>query len=130
MIAAYLAMVTFFRKVRQGWQDSEFRGLFWSVLALLIIGSIFYRNVEGWSWIDSFYFTVVTLTTVGYGDFSPETDIGKLFTVLYIIMGLGLLSSFIIKLATINVPKKDRKKISWQPLLYGKKSNEDEEDEE
>lgn len=129
MIAAYFAMVTFFRKMRKGWKDTEFRGLFFSVLGLLIIGSIFYRNVEGWSWIDSFYFTVVTLTTVGYGDFAPETNLGKLFTVLYIIMGLGMLSSFIIKLATINVPRRERKNISFQPLLFGKKSEESEEEE-
>lgn len=129
MIGVYLAMVTFFRKMRQGWQDAEFRGLFWSVLMLLIVGSIFYRNVEGWSWIDSFYFTVVTLTTVGYGDFAPATNLGKLFTVLYIVMGLGMLSSFIIKLATISVQRKDRNNISWQPLLYGKKSKKSEEEE-
>lgn len=129
MIGGYLAMVTFFRKMRQGWQDAEFRGLFWSVLVLLIFGSIFYRNVEGWSWVDSFYFTVVTLATVGYGDFSPETDLGKLFTVLYIIMGLGMLSSFIIKLATISVSRKDGSNTSRRPLLYGKKSEEFEREE-
>ena len=125
MIAAYFAMITFSRKMRQGWKDTEFRGLFWTVLAFLFIGTIFYRNAEGWSWVDSFYFTVVTLTTVGYGDFSPQTDIGKLFTVLYIIMGLGLLSSFIIKLATINVPRNERKRLR-SPLLFGEEVEEEE----
>jgi len=47
--------------------------------------------VEGWSWIDSFYFTVITLTTVGYGDLAPERALSKMFTVIIILMGIGLL---------------------------------------
>jgi len=125
MIAAYLAMIAFFRKIRQGWKDTEFRGMFWSVLGFLFLGTLFYRAIEEWSWIDSFYFTVITLTTVGYGDFSPQTDIGKLFTVIYIIMGLGMLSSFIIKLATINVPRNERKRLR-SPLLFGQEAEEKE----
>jgi len=125
MIAAYFALLTFSRKMRQGWKDTEFRGLFWSVLAFLFLGTLFYRAIEEWSWIDSFYFTVITLTTVGYGDFSPQTDIGKLFTVIYIIMGLGMLSSFIIKLATINVPRNERKRLR-SPLLFGSEAEEKE----
>ena len=127
MIAAYFAMIAFFRKMREGWKDTEFRGLFWSMLAFLLMGTLFYRAIEEWSWIDSFYFTVITLTTVGYGDFSPQTDIGKLFTVIYIIMGLGLLSSFIIKLATINVPRNERKRLR-SPLLFGPEAEEEEEE--
>jgi voltage-gated potassium channel Kch len=49
--------------------------------------------------LDSLYFRVVTLTTVGYGDLSPQTSIGKIFTMIYIILGLGILSSFIVLLA-------------------------------
>jgi voltage-gated potassium channel Kch len=51
--------------------------------------------LEGWSYVDSLYFSVVTLTTVGYGDFSPQTNAGKLFTVLYIIIGVGIILAFI-----------------------------------
>ena len=125
MIAAYFAILTFSRKMRQGWKDIEFRGLFWSMLVFLFTGTLFYRAIEEWSWIDSFYFTVITLTTVGYGDFSPQTDSGKLFTVIYIIMGLGMLSSFIIKLATINVPRNERKRLR-SPLLFGSEAEEKE----
>lgn len=60
--------------------------------------TIFYRIVEGWSWIDSAYFSLVTISTVGYGDLSPETSIGKIFTMFYIIIGLGV---FVTAAATV-----------------------------
>lgn len=53
-------------------------------------GAVFYHIVEKWNWIDSFYFTVITLSTVGYGDFSPQTNAGKLFTIPFIFVGVGL----------------------------------------
>lgn len=99
MIALYFFIKSLFSNVRMGLKDDEFRGLFYSVVVVLVVGTVFYNQVEGWSILDSFYFTVVALTTVGFGDFSPETDIGKLFTVLYLVIGLGLLSSFIIQMA-------------------------------
>lgn len=51
--------------------------------------------VEGWRWIDALYFSVTTLATVGLGDLAPQTDAGKLFTVMYILTGVGLLVSFL-----------------------------------
>ena len=54
-----------------------------------------YRFLEDWSWLDSLYFSVITLTTIGYGDFSPKTDLGKLFTMGYIIIGVSLILGFI-----------------------------------
>ncbi len=59
------------------------------------MGTCVYHFAEGWSWIDSAYFSVITLSTVGYGDFYPQTDIGKLFTIFYIIIGIGIILSFI-----------------------------------
>ena len=46
--------------------------------------------VEGWSLLDSAYFAVVTIATVGYGDLTPETTLGKIFTIGYIFAGIGL----------------------------------------
>ena len=99
MFAFYIFIVNFYRRLKIGFKDREFRGLFYSVLLLLLFGTIFYHAYEGWSWIDSFYFSVITLSTVGYGDFSPKTPVGKLFTALYILIGLGILTNFIFKLA-------------------------------
>ena len=61
------------------------------MLAVMIgSGTVFFRWAEGWSWIDAYFFTVVTLSTVGYGSLVPETVIGKLGTTVFIITGLGV----------------------------------------
>ena len=57
---------------------------------MILWASVFYHYVEGWDWLDSIYFSVVTISTVGYGDFSPETAGGKIFTMFYILIGLGV----------------------------------------
>jgi voltage-gated potassium channel len=62
-----------------------FLGLF----IIFIIGSLGYHLIEGWSIAESLYATVITLSTVGYGDFYPRTEGGRLFTVLLIIFGVG-----------------------------------------
>ena len=61
----------------------------------LALGTLVYRVAEDWSWIDSFYFCVITLTTIGYGDFAPTTDFTKLFTVLYALLGVGVFATFV-----------------------------------
>lgn len=66
------------------------------VLAILIlcIGAIFYNQVEVLRWIDAFYFSTMTLTTIGYGDITPQTDAGKLFTMFYAVTGIGIIGAF------------------------------------
>jgi voltage-gated potassium channel Kch len=59
-----------------------------AVFAWIFIGTLAYRNLEAWSWVESLYFSVITLTTVGYGDLHPTTDASRLFTVFYILTGV------------------------------------------
>jgi hypothetical protein len=52
------------------------------VVALLVAGTAFYTNVDGWDPPDALYFSVITLATVGYGDLVPRTPTGKIFTMV------------------------------------------------
>src|SRR3954454_10586810 len=66
----------------------------WRLLALLIlanmaIGTAGYVLIEGWSIWDGFYMTVITITTVGYGEVHPLSGPGQAFTVLILLTGVG-----------------------------------------
>jgi hypothetical protein len=98
MPAFLILLYRFFRSLWTGLKDREFRAMFYWVLGILLLGTWFYAKVEDWRALDALYFTITTLTTVGYGDFSPKTDAGKIFTIFYIFVGIGLLSGFIILL--------------------------------
>ena len=84
-----------FRVVLGFFKDRAYRNLSISTLLVLANGTIVYHFVEGWRWLDSLYFSVITLTTVGYGDLSPQTDFGKIFTIIYILTGIGIIFGFI-----------------------------------
>ena len=84
--------LTTFRLIRG---NPQFRSLVFVVILMLLIGTVFYSLEEGWSAVDAFYFSVTTLTTVGLGDLAPKTTFGKLFTVVYIFAGLGIIVGFI-----------------------------------
>lgn len=54
-----------------------------SVFGALMLGAIIFTCTEGWSIMDSFYFVTMTATTVGYGDFTPTTELSKFFTIIF-----------------------------------------------
>ncbi len=84
------ALTRITRGVRIAFKDARVKGLLAFTIGMILWASVFYHFVEGWSWLDSIYFSVVTISTVGFGDFSPETAAGKIFTMFYIIVGLGV----------------------------------------
>ncbi len=59
-------------------------------ITLLLIGASVYQRIEGWGYLDSLYFTVITATTIGYGDMYPRTDAGKIFTIFFAFLGIGM----------------------------------------
>lgn len=72
----------------------QFVGVAVVALAVLGFGAVFYHYQEHLSWLDSLYFCTITLTTIGYGDIVPHTSFGKLFTIFYVILGIGILATF------------------------------------
>jgi voltage-gated potassium channel len=79
--------------------DQHFKSLAFLSTVAIVSGTVFYSLVEDLRVIDALYFSVVTLATVGYGDFAPRTDAGKLFTVFYVLIGVGILLSFVTRVA-------------------------------
>jgi hypothetical protein len=71
--------------------DRRTRPFFIYVAIIIVIGAMLFHWLEGWGWLDSFYFVVITLTTIGYGDFSPTTPATKLITIFYGINGVIVL---------------------------------------
>ena len=80
-------------------RETETRIIAVAALLTIAIGSLVYMEIEGWSPLDAVYFCVVTLATVGYGDLHPTTPLGRAFTILYILVGVGILAAFITGLA-------------------------------
>jgi voltage-gated potassium channel len=74
-------MVTF-RKIAQ-WTSC--------LLALLFFGSLGFVWIEGWNFFDALYMTVTTLTTVGYGEIHPLNRIGRIYNMVLILAGMGVL---------------------------------------
>ncbi len=58
-------------------------------LIIVIVGTLGYMVIEGWSLLDSFYMTVITYSTVGYGEVHNISKIGELYTICLIFIGVG-----------------------------------------
>lgn len=76
--------------LRKALKQPEARGALRSAALLLFTGVIFYMLIEKWTFVDALYFSVTTLTTVGFGNPAPSTDLGKLFTVFFVLSGVGM----------------------------------------
>jgi len=56
----------------------------------ILAGALIFSLLEGWELLDALYFSVISITTVGYGDLVPSTPAGKFFTVVFLLVGVGL----------------------------------------
>ena len=82
-------------KVDETTRERMDRYLALAAMTLLAVGTVVYHLIEDWSWVDSFYFSVIAVTTVGFGDLSPDTDGAKLFTVFYVITGITIIATWL-----------------------------------
>ena len=77
------------------WDAHAFKVISAAALAVVTTGTIVLHFLEDWSWVDSLYFRVVAVTTVGFVDLVPTTDAAKLFTVAYVIAGISVLGLYL-----------------------------------
>ena len=86
--------------------DETFRILLVALLIFLLGGTYFYRDQEGWSVVDAFYFCVMTMSTIGQSSLVPTTDLAKIFTIIYAILSIGVFVAVTAKLVIIVVSHK------------------------
>lgn len=99
MVSLLIGLTRFWFAIRKAWSDPTFRLVATLSVSLLMVGMFLFHWIEGWSYLDSFYFSAISATTVGYGDFSPKTPAGKLLAVVYIFCGIGLLVTLVTRFA-------------------------------
>ena len=61
-----------------------------TVILIVVAGTLGYCLIEGWSWFDSLYMTVITLATIGYGETHPLSQAGRAFTFALIVVGVAV----------------------------------------
>ncbi len=64
-----------------------FGNLEW-IVAIIVLGAIGYALIEGWTVMDGLYMTIITLSTVGYGETNDLTTVGRVFTAILIFMSI------------------------------------------
>lgn len=138
----YRWIVTLYR----AFKTPEARGPLSAAIALLITGTVFYTLVENWTLVDSFYFSVTTLTTVGFGQPAPSTDVGKIFTAFFVLSGVGMFLAVLnaIGLQAVRIPNEEvpigkfrrgrqvppDKRVTTDDFLAGEQRIADEESEQ
>ena len=61
------------------------------MVGIVTAGTIGYMLIEGWSFLDSLYMTIITISTVGYQEVGPLSTVGKIFSVVLIVVGVGVM---------------------------------------
>lgn len=90
MISFLLTLKRLLSGLFHAFKHKNFQVLFVVILFVLLSGTLFYTREEGLSVVDALYFCISTLSTVGHPDFVPQTTFGKVFTMIYIVVGTGL----------------------------------------
>jgi hypothetical protein len=68
------------------------------VVLIATLQAAVFMALEGWTFLDGFYFAIVTMATVGYGDFVPVTVPGKLAAIFFMVLGIGV---FVLAISTL-----------------------------
>lgn len=63
-----------------------------AIFLVTLFGVVGYMLIEGWSFLDALYMTVITFATIGYGETHPLSQSGRLFTIVLIVIGLGVVA--------------------------------------
>jgi hypothetical protein len=65
------------------------------LVGFILIGGVLFETLENWSYLEACYFSAMTLMSIGFGDFLPTSFYSRLASSIFILLGLGVASSFI-----------------------------------
>jgi voltage-gated potassium channel len=99
--------------------DTLKRILLWalSLLVFMVLGSVGFVWLEGLSFFDALYLTVLSLTTVGFGDIVPVTPAGRAYTMVLVLSGIGLMFYIVTSLARVVVEGEIKSALGKRKLL-------------
>ena len=92
-------------------EDRAFTRIAYSMMVIVLmitVGAFVFHALEGLSWVDSFYFATVTLTTVGYGDITPRHDVTKIFIIFYALIGVATVLFLLTNIARFYIERRER----------------------
>jgi len=87
------------------------------LVTFILLSALGYVWIEGWSYFDALYMTVITLTTVGYGEVRPLSAAGRTFTMVIMLAGIGGLFYIVTSLARLVVEGEIHKALGKRKLL-------------
>ena len=119
MTGIIIILGSFFVSLKDVWKDVEFRILFVLIVLLLLTGAIFYSEVEGYDLIDSLYFSVMIMSTIGYGELTLSTSTAKIFTIVYAFVSIGVFITIGSKVVLLFV---ERSKVSQKKIKEWERS--------
>jgi voltage-gated potassium channel len=83
------------RAIAQTMRHPKHQALALALVLYSLAGTAFFSWQEGWDFVDSFYFTTVALTTVGFGDLAPTTTLARAVTPFFLVFGLGIIGGIV-----------------------------------
>ena len=105
VLSAFLMFERFAKALKVAVRDEGFVQILGTGVLLVIVGTLTYTTSQDWSLVDGFYFAVATLTTSSIAD--PKLVISggpiKIFTIFYILVGIGILVELVRQLGFANV---------------------------
>jgi len=81
---------TLFRAVITAFRNTRVQALMLICALIALVQAAIFVWLEGWRFLDAFYFAVVSMATVGYGDFVPQTSLGKICAMGFLLVGIGV----------------------------------------
>ena len=107
------SIVALFKTLGHAVRNPQYQLLALTTFLVVASGTIFYHYYEHWSWIDSIYFVFVALTTVGFGDFAPTTELSRFVTIGFVVFGVAWIGAFI-SLVVKGAQKRHQEKVAGE----------------